>query len=116
MVYRKVDEKVLETMKKLRKAGLSYIKIGKKLNLSNNTVQYHLNKEYKEKVIQRVKNWQKRNRERIKKRNRLWRKLNPKIYRRSVCLSLVRNYLKQKIISIDDLKSIIKEVKGKAYA
>jgi len=113
MVYRKVDEKTLNKMKKWRKAGLSYMEIAKRLHLSNNTIQYHLKKEYRKKSIERVKKWQKKHPKIMQERNKKWRKENPLKYRKIICISLVKGYLKRNIISIDDLKQIIKEFRGR---
>jgi predicted transcriptional regulator len=54
---KKVNQKIIEKIRKLRKEGLSYDKIGEKLGLSHTAVLYYLNKKYREKVR---KHWKKR--------------------------------------------------------
>jgi predicted transcriptional regulator len=47
---KKVNQKMIEKIRKLRKKGLSYDKIGEKLGLSHTAVLYVLNKKSKEKA------------------------------------------------------------------
>jgi predicted transcriptional regulator len=47
---KKVNQKIIEKIRKLRKKGLSYDKIGEKLGLSRTAVSYVLNKKSKEKA------------------------------------------------------------------
>jgi len=48
--YFKVNPKMEKKMRKLRKEGLSYWQISKKLGVSEITVEYHLNKDVKKRV------------------------------------------------------------------
>ena len=45
---KKVNQKIIEKIRKLRKKGLSYDKICEKLGLSYKTVLYYLDKKYRE--------------------------------------------------------------------
>jgi predicted transcriptional regulator len=47
---KKVNHKIIEKIRKLRKKGLSYDKIGEKLGLSYTAVLYCLNKKYRERA------------------------------------------------------------------
>ncbi len=58
-----MDKKTITVMKDLRAKGFPYKKIGSILSISQSTVLYHLNKEYKEKAISRsIKNQKPRDR------------------------------------------------------
>ncbi len=50
----KVTEEMKLTMLELRKKGLTYEAIGKKLMLSGNTIQYHLNPKQRQDAIRRA--------------------------------------------------------------
>ncbi len=109
---RKVNKKLLEKMKKLRAKGLSYKNIAKLLNVTDTTVMYHLNRKFREKFIRRMIKYNKNHKEERLKKNREWRKKHNKLYKRIVCLSLVKGYLKRKIITKNDLYKIIREVEN----
>lgn len=95
----KVTKEIKETMKELRDKEISFARIGKILNFSSSTVQYHLSEKQKQKTIKRaIKNEKPRDRkeyhkgymserynndeefrERIKKHSRKsWRKMHGK--------------------------------------
>lgn len=51
---RKVTEEIKEIMKELRDKGITLAGIAKILNLSSNTVQYHLSEKQKQNTIKRA--------------------------------------------------------------
>ena len=51
---KKITEDIKESMKKLRKEGMTYKKIAETLGLAESTIQYHINPEYKKKQVERM--------------------------------------------------------------
>ena len=59
--YSKVNPKMEKEMIALRKKGLSYDKISKKIGVSHVTVEYHTNKEFKERLKEKERNKKNKN-------------------------------------------------------
>tara|TARA_R100000008_G_scaffold6250_1_gene3562 strand:+ start:42 stop:284 length:243 start_codon:yes stop_codon:yes gene_type:complete len=72
-----VETGLKEKIKALRRKGLSYREIAKKLNCSKGLVSYHCSKGQKEKTAERLVKWKENNHERYlylkKEENRLAR-------------------------------------------
>ena len=82
---KKVNQKIIEKIRKLRKKGLSYDKIGEKLGLSHTAVSFVLNKKSKERARKywrekwrKDKKYREYHREILKKEKREAKKLRKK--------------------------------------
>lgn len=73
-----VDEKLKKEMKKLRKKGYSYSKISLKLQISYQTVIYHLNEKFRESI--RIKNKKYNKNQNQKKRREYFKKYQRERY------------------------------------
>lgn len=59
--YNKVTPKIEKEMIALRKKGLSYDKISKKIGVSHVTVEYHIDNEFKERIKEKTRNKKNKN-------------------------------------------------------
>jgi len=110
---KKVNQKIIEKMKELRKKGLSYNKIGEKLNLDRKTVLYHLNREYRERCR---KEYKKRYREKLKK-DKKFREYHKKLLRKEyrTIMKLRKKYQEYDKIAREYRRNVKKIGYKKAY-
>jgi DNA-binding MarR family transcriptional regulator len=104
----KVTKETIELMNKLLKEGKNLVEIAKTLNLSPSTVSYHLNKEQKEKQIERVmKIYKKKSKKQISLENKKKRKYQSawfknkyktdEVFRKKVIANSMRYKLKKRL-------------------
>ena len=73
----KITKKNIEDIIKLRKDGLSYSKISRKLDIDMQAVMYHLSKKYRDRIIKSSKQYQKNHK---KQHNKYMREYMKKRY------------------------------------
>jgi lambda repressor-like predicted transcriptional regulator len=107
MVIRQFSKTDIEIMQRLRNAGLSYREIGERFGVSVGTARYFiLPKERKQKNINAKKNYKKL-KELWGERNKKWRRANPDKYKKSICLSLLKGYLRRGIVTKEDVLDVV---------
>ena len=106
---KKVNQKIIEKIKELRKKGLSYDKIGEKLNLSHTPILYYLNKKSREKA----RKWWRERWRKNKKYREYHKKLLRKEYR--TIMKLRKRYLEYDKIAREYRRNVKKIGYKKAY-
>jgi len=96
-----VSQEILNEMQKLREQGLTYKEIGERLGLNPNTVNYHLNPEYKKRVIERVR---KRYHEILKK--------NPEYVQKR--RERIKQYIKKRLETDENFRERYREILRKS--
>jgi len=110
---RKVTEEMKAQMKILRfEKGWKIKDIAKKFKVHKDTVAYHLSDQYREKVKARARRWHYAHFEKDRKRKQRWRAENPILYRKIMCLSLLKGYLKRGIVTKNEVLKAIKEIEN----
>jgi len=106
----KVTKEMEIEMRKLRfEKGWSYLKIARLFGVHEDTVAYHVSEEVRNKHRERMKRCYQRHKEKINLRGKKWRKENPILFRKIMCLSLLKGYLKRGIITREEVLEVIRE-------
>ena len=100
---KKLDEETVKKIFLLRKAGLSYRKIAEILGINWQTVMYYCNPSARKSAYQRVLDYQKRHKEKVKEQKREWARRNRIKYYIGMLKSIIKSLPKEKI---EELKKI----------
>ena len=104
----KLSNKELEELKKLREEGWNYKDLAENFNISINAISYHLNPEQNLNTRRRAMKSFLKNKDKHKESMLSWRARNPEAYKKSVCLSLLKNCLRNGIVTKKEVKEILK--------
>ena len=112
MKEKKVTKEMIEEMKKMRKEGYTFKEIAEKFGTTPSNVQYHLSDRLKVFVKRRVVRCYDKNKKKFIERNKEWRKKNKDKYKKSVCFSLLKSLIKDKIVTKQDVLDFIEQIGG----
>ena len=103
---RKLDEETVKKIFLLRKAGLSYRKIAELLGINWQTAMYYCNPSSRKSAYQRVLDYQKRHKEKVREQKREWARRNRMKYYAGMLKAIVKRLKKEEI---EELKKVVEE-------
>jgi transposase len=101
---KKLDEETVKKIFLLRRAGLSYRKIAEILGINWQTAMYYCNPSSRKSAYQRVLDYQKRHKEKVREQKREWARKNRMKYYIGMLKAIIKTLKKEEI---EELKKLI---------